>query len=75
MERGKLKSEVEDDHIVVTLEGSTLRAVYYMDKDGRRLLQSEAMATDSEVSKEQRREFEQVAWDAATAKAKELGWI
>jgi hypothetical protein len=75
MKRGNLKTEVEDDHIVVRIEGSSLRAAYHLDRAGRRLLQSEAMAIDHEVPKDQRRDFEQVAWEAACTKARDLGWI
>jgi hypothetical protein len=46
MKRGSLKVEVEDDHIVV----SSLRTCYHLDKDRQKLLQSVAMATDSEIS-------------------------
>ena len=74
MKRGKLKTEVKDERIVVTLEGSSLRALFYLTADGK-LLQSEVMAIDHEVPKDQRRDFEQVAWEAACTKARDLGWI
>jgi hypothetical protein len=75
MEHGKITAEVEGKRIVVTMEGSSLRAAYSLDKTERRLVQSKAMGADHEVPKEQRRDFEQVAWEFACTKARHLGWI
>ena len=38
------------------------------------LVQSDYMTDDKDASSS-RREFEELAWEAATAKARELGWI
>jgi hypothetical protein len=75
MKRGSLKVEVEDDHIVVVMEGSSLQTSYYLDKDAQKLVQSPAMEINSELPKRERREFEELTYGAATAKARELGWI
>jgi hypothetical protein len=76
MEHGKITAEVQGKRIVVTMEGSSFRAIYYRSEDGSKLLQSIVMSIDKKHPDRDRREkFEQSAWEAANAMARELGWI
>ncbi len=76
MERGKITTEVEGERIIVTMEGAHYRAVFFHDIESSRLLQSLSMSIDKKNPDRSRRElFERLAWDAAIAKARELGWI
>jgi len=70
-----LNVQVEGAHLIVTLEGSSFRAIYYLAEDEPKLLQSPAMSIDKDIPKERRKELEVRAWQAAEAKARELGWI
>jgi hypothetical protein len=69
----QLKAELEDEHIVVTLPGTRFRVAYRKHPDGFGLLQAPGMASDSKAPIT-RHEFEAMAWAAANAKARELGW-
>jgi hypothetical protein len=68
--------EVENDHIVVAPPGTSFRALYT--KSGQReqakLVQLPMALFDSSASAGPS-EFEKTAWEAANAKARELGWI
>jgi hypothetical protein len=70
-----LHVQVEGQHIIVTMEGSSFRAVYYLSHSDAKLLQFEGMGIDKNIPKEQRRELETLAWEVAKGKARELGWI
>ena len=65
---------VVDQRIIVTMEGTSFLAIYYWAEEGAKLLQSEAMGSDRNARID-RRDFERLAWEAANAKAGELGWI
>ena len=80
-----LQLEVEGDRIIVLMPGTSLRATYLKSQDPRdqrqlveslamSLVESLAMSVDKEAPVP-RKEFETKAWEAATAKARELGWI
>ena len=72
-----LQVEVEGDCIIVSMPGTSFRATYLKSqdpRDQRQLVESLAMAIDKEASVP-RKEFEAKPWEAATAKARELGWI
>jgi hypothetical protein len=69
----RLKTEVEGERIVVTLPGTSFRAIYYKNPDAPGLLQSPIMSHDSSAPIS-RSEFEALAWKAANKKARELGW-
>jgi hypothetical protein len=73
VERSDIKVEVENDRLILTMDGSQFRSIYFMATDGTRLVQSESTAVDSEVPI-RTREFKELAWEAATEKARELGW-
>ena len=46
MEHGDIKVEVEDDHIVVSMPGKSLRTAYSKSVDGPRLILSLLMSVD-----------------------------
>lgn len=75
MEHGDIKVEVEDEHIVVSMEGTSFRTAYFKSADEPRLIQSPTMSVEKEAPAQRRKEFEALAWEAANAKARELGWI
>ena len=74
MELGRLKAEVEDDHIVVTLPGTAFKTIYFRAPDEPKLVQAPSMAVNKN-SVLSHREFETLAWEAGNAKARELGWF
>jgi hypothetical protein len=75
MELGDFHVEVEDEHIVVTMVDTAFRATFFRAKDEPRLIQSAAISVEKEAPSARRKEFEALAWEAANAKARELGWI
>ena len=75
MAHAEIKVEVEDDHIVVSIPGTSFRATFFKASDEPKLIQSEAMSVEKETPAQSRREFEALAWEAANVKARELGWI
>jgi hypothetical protein len=54
--------------------GTMYSASYFRTLDGTRILEHDYMSCDTSAPIS-RREFEILAWDAANAKAKDLGWI
>jgi hypothetical protein len=71
---GNLEARVEGDQIVVTLPGTSYRALFYPSKTEARLLQAEQVAVNKKAPM-YHEEFEGMAWEAANTKARELGWI
>ena len=65
---------VEGDRIIVTRPGTSFRAAYFKSPDQPKLIESAALAVDK-GGPIARKEFEDLAWDAANAKARELGWV
>ena len=74
MELGDLRADVEGDRIVVTLPGTAYRAFFFLSEDGSRLLQAEQLAVNKKAPMSHQ-DFEAMAWEAANAKARELGWL
>ena len=70
----QLKAELEGEQIVVTLPGTSFRAAYYKNPDAPGLKQSPATSDDKSAAITHK-EFETLAWKAANAKARKLGWI
>jgi len=75
MKLDAIKVEVEGDQIIATLPGTHFRAVYWRSDDPSALRQSPAVSVDKEAPNHVHREFEQAGWEAATVRARELGWI
>jgi len=65
--------EVVGERIIVTLPGTTSRVVYSMAPDGK--LVASNFTTSKEPGGITFSKFLALAWPAANAKAKEIGWI
>ena len=70
----KLSVAVDGSTIIVTMPGTSFQATYFKDPDAPGIQQDLSMAKDSDAAIATR-EFETLAWEAANAKARELGWI
>ena len=76
MELDDLHVEVDDEQIVVTMALTAFRTTFFRSKDeATRLIQSPAISVEKDAPPARRKEFEALAWEAANAKARELGWI
>ena len=74
MPGGGVEVEVKDRVISVILPGTTYRVQFHVPPDEPRLIQSEHLSVDS-AAPMSHKDFEAMAWEAASAKAKELGWL
>jgi hypothetical protein len=70
----KTNVDVEGDLLVVSMPGTSYRALYFRSPDQLRFVQAPNLAADKDapLTHEQ---FEALAREAATKKARELGWI
>ena len=66
--------DVEGDLLVVSLPGTSYRALYLRSPDQLKLVQAPNLAVDKEAPMTHE-QFEAQAREAATKKARELGWI
>ena len=66
--------KVDGTTIIVTMPGTSFQATYFKEPDGPGIQQDLSMTKDSDAALTTR-EFETLAWEAANAKARELGWI
>jgi len=66
--------DVEGDMLVASLPGTSYRAIYLRSSDQSKIIQARGLAVDKEFPMAHK-EFEALAWEAATAKARQLGWI
>jgi len=71
---GEIKVEIEGDLLVVSLHGTSYRAIYFKSPREPKLIQAPNLTVDKEGLMTHA-EFEGMAWKAATAKARELRWI
>ena len=74
MDPDKIRVEVKGPCLIVTMEGTSYRAVYHLCSDKSQLIESEALAVDK-AAPMAHEDFDALAWEAANAKARELGWI
>ncbi len=65
---------VDGYQLIATLPGTSFVAAYHKQPNGEGIVQGEATMDDS-AARISRRDFEDLAWDAANRKARELGWI
>jgi hypothetical protein len=72
---GAIQIKVDGDHIIATVPGTHFRSVYLRTDDPPGLRQFPAVSVDKDAPNREHREFEQAAWEAATIRARELGWI
>jgi hypothetical protein len=74
MEEGQLRVELDGDRLIVTMRDTAYRAVFYKHPDEPRIVAAAGLAVDKEYPM-RHEEFEKRAWEAANAKARELGWL
>jgi hypothetical protein len=74
IEKTLIAVELDGQRLIVTLGGTAYRAVFYKHPDEPRLIEANSLAVDKEAPM-YHAEFEKLAWEAANARACELGWI
>jgi hypothetical protein len=72
---GDLYVEVHGEEIIVALPHSTYRATYCKSTDSSHLIMTDASSPEDPGSTLTPAEFLGRAWQAANAKAREIGWI
>ncbi len=70
----EIKVEIEGELMVVSLQGTSYRAIYFKSPREPKLIQAPNLTVSKDGSMTHK-EFEAMAWKAATAKARELRWI
>ena len=75
MEHGDIKVEVEDEHIVVSMEGTSFRTAYFKSADEPRLIQSPTMSVEKEAPLNAAKSSRRSPGKLPNAKAREFGWI
>jgi hypothetical protein len=73
--QGRLHIKVHDGDIVVTLPGTSYRAVYHKPADKPGLIATSRFGRWEQGTPMTLPEFHARAWKAANDKARELGWI
>ena len=68
----QISIKVEGERIVATMPGTSFATTFH--RRGDKLVQSPLMVINSHASTSCR-EFEALAWEAASERAKSLGWI
>jgi hypothetical protein len=74
MQSGPIRVELDGERLIVTMADTAYRAVFYKHPEEARLVEASGLAVDKEAPM-YHRQFEQLAWEGANAKARELGWI
>ena len=75
MLRKSLLVEVQKDHIIVRVTGTSYFASYYRMENSRELLAQNLPSRDDHRAPMTRLEFVKSAWQLAKEKAQELKWI
>ena len=73
-EHASVEVEVNGDTFAVSLPGTSYQVLFRLSPDEPRLIQSANLSVDKEAPMSHK-DFEAMAWEAAQAKAKELGWL
>ena len=63
-----------EDRLIVTMADTDYRAVFFKHPKEARLIEGNSLAVDNDAGI-YHQDFEQLAWEAANIKARELGWI
>jgi hypothetical protein len=74
MPQSNCQVEIDGDLITVTLAGTNYRALFRLSPDEPRLIQASQLSVDK-AAPLSHQDFEAMAWEAANAKAKEVGWL
>jgi hypothetical protein len=67
--------EVQGNEIVVTMEGTNFKVIYYKPTGSPQLMAKWYSTKDKHAGEAKRAQFLSDAWRAANEKARELGWI
>jgi len=70
-----LKVDIEGDVIVVSLTGTSHRALFFLSPGEAKLVQAMQKTSVEKEASISHKEFEAMAWEAANNKARELGWV
>jgi hypothetical protein len=73
-EKNAISVELLGERLVVTMGDTAYRAVFYKHPNEPRIVEANGLAVDKEAPM-YHAEFEDLAWEAANAKARDLGWI
>jgi hypothetical protein len=74
LEKSRIRVDLDGQRLIVTMSETAYRTVFYKHPDEPRLVEANSIAVDKEASM-RHADFENLAWKAANAKARELGWI
>jgi hypothetical protein len=74
MQDNRVRVDVRDDSIIVTIPGSSFRTAFFKAQNEPGIYQSSLIHIDKEWPLS-RDEFEKLAWEAANEEARKLGWI
>ena len=72
---GRLRIDVVDDEITVSLPGTSYSVTYFKRANARQLLAKNISNTDDFRTPLKLSDFLSHAWQVANDKARELGWI
>jgi hypothetical protein len=72
---GRLRVDVVDDEIIVSLPGTSYSVTYFKRARSPQLLARNISHTDDRRTPVKLSDFLARAWQAANEKARELGWI
>jgi hypothetical protein len=72
---GKLRIEVVDDEIIITLPGTSYSVTYYKPPNSPQLLAKNISQSDDRRTPLKLSDFLARAWKEANATARELGWM
>jgi hypothetical protein len=73
-ERDAISVELLGERLIVTMGETAYRAVFYKHPNEPRIVEANGLAVDKQAAM-YHAEFEDLAWEAASAKARELGWL
>jgi hypothetical protein len=73
-ETNPINVELVGERLSVTMGDTAYRAVFYKHANEPRIVEANGLAVDKEAPM-YHADFEDLAWEAANAKARELGWI
>ena len=75
MTRRNVHLEIDGHRIIASMPEANCQVVFFRSEDRSSLKEAPGMAIDASVPRAARESFEASAWEAATRKARELGWI
>ena len=74
MSDSPIRVELDGKRLIVTMADTAYRAVFYKHQDEARLVEGNGLSVDK-AAPIYHEEFDKLAWEAANAKARELGRI